>query len=124
MRICLNICATLTGARKGNIKFSICRNKEEFVNKIIMKQKKGFVLRDICGQKVLSGEGLEQVNFSKLISLNETAAFLWEKMVGLDFTARTMADALCEEYEVEPEVALKDAEALCAKWQEIGLIEG
>lgn len=81
------------------------------------------MLRDICGQKVISGEGLEQVNFSKLISLNETAAFLWEAVGEKEFTAETMADALCEQYEVEREVALKDAEALCAKWKEVGLIE-
>lgn len=88
-----------------------------------MKKKKGFVLRDICGQKVISGEGLEQVNFSNLISLNETAAFLWEAVEDKGFTAETMADALCLEYEVEREIALSDAEALCAKWKEIGLIE-
>lgn len=88
-----------------------------------MKKKKGFVLRDICGQKVISGEGLEQVNFSNLISLNETAAFLWEAVEDKGFTAETMADSLCLEYEVEREIALRDAEALCAKWKEIGLIE-
>ena len=80
-------------------------------------------MRDICGQKVISGEGLEQVNFSNLISLNETAAFLWEAVEDNGFTAETMADALCFEYEVEREIALRDAEALCAKWKEIGLIE-
>ena len=88
-----------------------------------MKKKKGFVLRDICGQKVISGEGLEQVNFSNLISLNETAAFLWEVVEDKEFTAETMADSLCLEYEVEREIALRDAEALCTKWKEIGLIE-
>lgn len=88
-----------------------------------MKKKKGFVLRDICGQKVISGEGLEQVNFSNLISLNETAAFLWEVVEDKEFTAEIMADALCLEYEVEHEIALRDAEALCTKWKEIGLIE-
>ena len=88
-----------------------------------MKKKKGFVLRDICGQKVISGEGLEQVNFSNLISLNETAAFLWEVVEDKEFTAETMADALFLEYEVEREIALRDAEALCTKWKEIGLIE-
>ena len=36
-----------------------------------MKQKKGFVLRTVCGENVIVGEGLETVNFGKLISLNE-----------------------------------------------------
>ena len=88
-----------------------------------MRTKKGFVLREICGEKVLSGEGLEQVNFSKLISLNETAAFLWEAIDGKDFTPESLAALLCEEYEVSNEVALKDSEILCAQWSEAGLIE-
>lgn len=88
-----------------------------------MKTKKGFVLREICGEKVISGGGLEQVNFSKLISLNETAAFLWKAVEGKEFTAEYMAELLCGEYEVSKETALKDSENLCKQWLEIGLIE-
>ena len=43
-----------------------------------MRIKKGFILRKICGQSVISGEGTANVNFSKLVSLNETAAYLFE----------------------------------------------
>ena len=28
-----------------------------------MKQKKGFTLREVCGQKVVVAEGLEAINF-------------------------------------------------------------
>ena len=44
-----------------------------------MKLKKGFALHDVCGEKVLIAEGIENVNFSKMINLNPTAAFLWEE---------------------------------------------
>ena len=43
-----------------------------------MKLKKGFVLRDVAGEKIVSAEGLEQMDFNKLITLNPTAAYLWE----------------------------------------------
>ena len=43
-----------------------------------MKVKEGFVLRTICGQNVVSGEGTANVNFSKLVSLNESAAYLFK----------------------------------------------
>ena len=46
-----------------------------------MKIKEGFVLRTICGQSVVSGEGTANVNFSKLVSLNDSAAYLF-KAVG------------------------------------------
>ncbi len=89
-----------------------------------MKLKKGFVLREVCGEKVIVGEGVETINFGKMISLNDTAAALWKKAGELgDFSNEQLADALTEEYEVSREQALKDVEALTAQWKETGLIE-
>ena len=88
-----------------------------------MRIKEGFVLRTICGQSVISGEGTANVNFSKLVSLNDTAAYLYKAVEGKDFTPETLADLLLEAYEVDRETALKDAEALCAQWKEIGIVE-
>lgn len=88
-----------------------------------MRIKEGFVLRTICGQHVVSGEGTGNVNFSKLVSLNDTAAYLFEAAQGIDFTADTLADLLLKEYEVDEETARKDAAALCDQWKEIGLID-
>ena len=88
-----------------------------------MRIKEGFVLRTICGQHVVSGEGTANVNFSKLVSLNESAAYLFKAVGQEDFTAERLADLLLEEYEVDRETALKDAETLCAQWKEIGIAE-
>ena len=88
-----------------------------------MKIKEGFVLRTICGQSVVSGEGSANVNFSKLVSLNDTAAYLFKAVGNEEFTPERLADLLLEEYEVDRETALKDAEALCAQWKEIGITE-
>ena len=88
-----------------------------------MKLKEGFVLRTICGENVISGEGTRNINFSKLISLNETAAFLYRKVQGSEFTLETLADLLTEEYEVSREVALKDAEKLVRQWVDAGIAE-
>ena len=91
-------------------------------NRKTMKIKEGFVLRTICGQHVISGEGSANVNFSKLVSLNETAAYLYKAVEGKEFTPETLADLLMAEYEVDRETALKDATALCEQWQEVGII--
>ena len=88
-----------------------------------MKIKEGFVFRTICGQNVVSGEGTANVNFSKLVSLNDSAAYLFKAVGQEDFTPERLADLLLEEYEVDRETALKDAEALCAQWKEIGIVE-
>ena len=88
-----------------------------------MKIKEGFVLRTICGQNVVSGEGSANVNFSKLVSLNDSAAYLFKAVGQEEFTAERLADLLTQEYEVDRERALKDAETLCAQWKEIGIAE-
>ena len=88
-----------------------------------MKQKTGFNLRHICDEYVLVAEGRENIDFSNIISLNETAAFLWEKLEGKDFDARVMADLLCQEYEVAQEQALADSEQLIKTWLDAGIIE-
>jgi hypothetical protein len=57
------------------------------------------------------------------VSLNETAAYLFKAVQGREFTAETLANLLLDEYEVDRETALKDAESLCAQWKEIGIAE-
>lgn len=89
-----------------------------------MRQKKGFILRTVCGENVIVGEGLETINFGKLISLNESAAYLWKRATDMgDFTAQQLADALQEEYEVSPEQALSDVERIISEWQKVGIVE-
>ena len=88
-----------------------------------MKIKEGFILRTICGQSVVSGEGSANVNFSKLVSLNDSAAYLFKAVGQEEFTPERLADLLLEEYDVDRETALKDAETLCAQWKNIGIAE-
>jgi hypothetical protein len=89
-----------------------------------MKLKNGFVLREVCGEEVVMAEGLDVVNFNKLISLNETAAFIWKKAVkDGDFTPEQLAEYLCEEYDVDSKTALADVNSLIEKWKDMGLFE-
>lgn len=90
---------------------------------MIMRIKKGFRLRDIMGQATVIGEGVEQVDFNKLVTLNPTAAYLWESVADKDFTVDTLAALLTEKYEVDIELATNDAAALVEKWKNIGLVE-
>ncbi len=89
-----------------------------------MKQKKDFVLRQVCGMSIITAEGLKAVDFSKLIHLNDTAAFLWKEAAKQgDFTVETLADALCREYDVERNVAEEDCRKTVDSWQKEGLLE-
>lgn len=89
-----------------------------------MKQKEGFVLRTVCGENVIVGEGLGTIDFGKLISLNETAAWLWKKAGEMgDFNIDSLTLALCEEYEVSTEQARVDVEKMVSQWLELGIVE-
>lgn len=89
-----------------------------------MKIKKGFVLREVCGQSVIIGEGLDAVDFGKMLSLNGTAAWLWNQAWEMgDFSVEALADRLCEEYEVTPEQAREDVAGIVGQWQDVGVIE-
>ena len=88
-----------------------------------MKIIEGFRLRDVMGQATVIGEGVNQVNFNKLITLNSSAAFLWESVQGKEFDADTLAQLLVEEYGIDRELADKDAKAVLKQWVEIGLAE-
>lgn len=88
-----------------------------------MRLKDGFTLRTICGEHVVIGEGLAQVNFNKMLSLNATAAYLWEQVQGKDFTVEDLAVLLTEKYEVSGEQARQDAAKLVQVWQEQGVAE-
>ncbi len=89
-----------------------------------MKIKNGFILREMCGEKIVTAEGMQHINFNKLISLNSTAAFLWEKLAGLPgFTAEDMAQLLVDEYGIDMELALTDSRNLCKAWSDAGVLE-
>ena len=88
-----------------------------------MKLVEGFRLRDVMGQATVIGEGVGQVDFTKLITLNESAAYLWESVAGKEFDIDTLADLLIERYSIDRNLAKKDAEAIASKWVEIGLAE-
>lgn len=88
-----------------------------------MRIKKGFKLREIMGEFAVIGEGLEQVNFNKIISLNATAAYIWKEIEGKEFDADMVAELLLAKYDVEEDLARKDAAALVQKIVENGLTE-
>ena len=88
-----------------------------------MKIKDGFVLRNIGDNYMVVGEGLAQIDFNKIISLNDTAAFLWKAVQRKDFDVETLRDLLLGEYDVDEATALKDATTLVEKWVAVGLVE-
>lgn len=88
-----------------------------------MKTKKGFNLRQVCGENVIVAEGAENIDFSSNISMNESSAYLWNSIQGKEFDKNNLVELLTQEYEVDADTAAKDVEALVAQWMKAGIIE-
>lgn len=88
-----------------------------------MKAKPGFNLRVVCGENIIVAEGEENIDFSNIISMNESSAYLWQNIQGKEFTHEDMVGLLTQEYEVDEATALKDVKALTELWLQAGIIE-
>ncbi len=86
-----------------------------------MKIKPGFKLHNICGENVIVAEGKENIDFSSVIHLNESAALLWKAVENIEFTEETLADVLIKEYCVDRATALADAGEIAKEWEKAGM---
>ena len=86
--------------------------------------KKDFLIHTIANEKVLIGNG-EQINFSKMLVLNNTAAFIIAELQKQDapIAIEQLAQSLHEHFEVEYDVAFSDVKELINQLQEQEVIE-
>lgn len=88
-----------------------------------MRIKQGFKLRMVGSEYIIAGEGLEHINFNKLISFNPSAAYLWQQVEGKEFNIQDIAELLVQRYHITTDVASADASEVIKKWLKAGLIE-
>lgn len=89
-----------------------------------MKAKKGFKLRQICGENIIVADGIENIDFSSIISMNESSAYLWQAIQDKEqFSTEELATLLTEQYEVDEATALADCQTLVDQWLKAGIIE-
>lgn len=88
-----------------------------------MITKKGFNLRTICGEQIIVAEGIENIDFSKIISMNESAAYLWKQVQGREFTTEELIQLLTKEYDVDKDTAEQDIKDMIKTWYDAGIIE-
>ena len=87
-----------------------------------MKIKNDFELREIAGSYVVFPMGATAMDFNGMITLNETGAFLWNKLLeGAD--KQSLCDALCAEYEIDAATAMPDIEAYLQKLTDINCLD-
>ena len=77
----------------------------------------------MCGENIVAAEGLQNINFNKLLSLNESAAYLWQELVSKEFTQEDMAELLIARYGIDKKLAMTDSANLMKSWVEVGVAE-
>jgi hypothetical protein len=88
-----------------------------------MKIAKGFILRKVGTDNVVVPEGLDVIDFNKLVCLNNTAVYLWQKLSEMEsFEMDDAVRLLTDHYEVSEDVARKDVESLISQWKEISVV--
>lgn len=93
-----------------------------------MKAKPGFRIANICGVNILIAEGKENLDFSKVISMNDSAAMLWERVQDKEFTIDDLAKILTDNYEKDNgkplsyQEALTDAKDISEQWLKAEII--
>ena len=85
-----------------------------------MKMKDGFLLRQVAGQTVVLPIGGD-MDLNMMITLNETGAFLWEKLQEETDEAALVA-ALLGEYDVDEATAKQAVADFVVKLNENGFL--
>ena len=88
-----------------------------------MKLRQDLVLRKVGDDYIMVDPSQGMVDLSKVHTLNATAAWLWEKLLGKEVEVEHIAELLCERYDVSKEQAATDAEGLVKEFQKAGLFE-
>lgn len=88
-----------------------------------MKLDKDFEMRSLAGQHIIVPVTSKNVDFTHILSLNETAANIWQIMEKGDFTVETIVNTLTQEYDVTPEQARSDVEAFIKQLQEVDIVK-
>ena len=87
-----------------------------------MKIKEGFILRNVAGSNVVVPVGQATVDFNGMMSLNDTGAFLFDKLTKGTTEEQLIRDLMAE-YPIDKELATKDVKDFIEKVESEGLFE-
>ena len=89
-----------------------------------MKIKEGFDLRRIGNENIIVARGMENIHFGSIISMNSSAAWLWEQVASEEFDEKRLAGLLLSKYAIDMETARQDAREIAEQWLTAGIVEG
>lgn len=87
-----------------------------------MKIDHGYKLMNIAGENIVVAVGAKNVNFNKMISLNDSGAFLWQQLQE-DMTEEKLMHVILEEYEIDEKKAADDIRRFINMLKDAGMLE-
>lgn len=75
-----------------------------------MKFNSNYILREIAGETLLVRQGVEGIDMTKVVALNASGAFLYNRFKDTEFNSEDAVKALMAEYDVDAETAKRDVQ--------------
>lgn len=79
-------------------------------------------IRDMVSEHIVVMPGAVQTDMTRVIALNDSALLLYNALSGRDFELEDAVRVLTDEYDVTPDVARRDAEALLTDMRKNNLL--
>ena len=76
-----------------------------------MKIKEDLILRRIGSENIIIVPDKDVVDLTEVYTLNETSAWIWERIQNIDFTIVYIVDLVQEHYDVNQDKAINDIQA-------------
>lgn len=88
-----------------------------------MRIKEQYKVREMAGEHVVIMQGRLGSDLTRIISLNDSALYLWRSVEGEEFDLNRVAELLAEHYGIDDQIAERDAARWIDKLAECGLLE-
>ncbi|MBP5548084.1 MAG: PqqD family peptide modification chaperone [Bacteroidales bacterium] len=70
-----------------------------------------YKVRKVAENNIVLIQGRNPGDMTSVVALNDTSLFLWNNLKGLDFEVEDITNLLVEQFDVDADVAAKDAAA-------------
>ena len=81
-----------------------------------------YILKNLAGESILVYQNESEVNYSKVITLNEIGTLIVQDLME-DHTYEEIVNHILNEYEINEETAKKDCENFIEKLKSLGVVD-
>jgi hypothetical protein len=87
-----------------------------------MKRKADFIMQNVGGENLLVPLGAQVMDMNGIITLNDTAAYVWE-LLAQERSLDELTAAVAERFDVTPERACADVQTFVDEIAQLGLLK-